>query len=259
MKVGVLLLVITVSATGLVSCSSVGSGEIGVKTTFGVAKNEALNPGLHLSVPLVDWIAKYDSRSQAVPEEFASLTSDGQAIKITGILNYRISEVHAPLIYTQVSGNTDGVKDKVIQPILLSAIKAVASKNTMTQLISSQPKFADDVEVELRKRLATEKIGAIPKGDVAIVDSFNITGIVLDPQVQEAIEKTAISKQMLQTAENDVAVAKLQAQRNQALDASLTPSILLNDAIKKWDGSGIPPTVGGSQQFLIQPEGKKGK
>jgi hypothetical protein len=152
-----------------------------------------------------------------------------------------------------VSKDVAGVKDKIVQPILLSVIKQVASQSTMTELIANQGKFSDNVEIELRQRLTTEKIGELPKGDLAIVDSFNITGFVLDPQVQEAIEKTAISKQSLQTATNDVEVAKLQAQRNAELQKGLTQEILMNDAIKKWDGSGIPPTVGGSAQFLIQP------
>jgi hypothetical protein len=117
--------------------------------------------------------------------------------------------------------------------------------------------LADAVEAELRQRLSDEKIGNISKGDIAIVDSFNITGFVLDPQVQEAIERTAISKQSLQTAQNDVEVAKLQALRNAELQKGLTPEILMNDAIKKWDGSGIPPTIGNSQQFLIQPNTTK--
>jgi regulator of protease activity HflC (stomatin/prohibitin superfamily) len=237
-------------------CTSVGSGDVGVKTSFGVAKDQPLQPGVHWQTPFVDWVTIYDTKSQAIPEEFGSLTKDGQSVKVTGILNYRINATHAPLIYAQVAKDGAGVKDKVVQPILLSVMKQIASQYTMTELIANQGKFTDNVEAGLRDRLANEKIGEIPKGDIAIVDSFNITGFVLDPQVQEAIEKTAISKQSLQTATNDVEVAKLQAQRNAELQKGLTPEILMNDAIKKWDGSGIPPTVGGNAQFLIQPKGK---
>lgn len=248
-----LLIGLSVVGTG---CATVGSGEVGVKTTFGVAKTEPLQPGIHLSVPIADWITKYDSRSQAVPEEFGSLTSDGQSITITGILNYRINSIHAPLIYSSIGQETNAIKDKIVQPILLSAIKQVASQRTMTQLISAQTEFADAVEKELRQRLASEKIGEFPKGDIAIVDSFNITGIKLDDQVQDSIEKTAISKQRLQTAQQDLKVAELEAQKNAALQKSLTPEILMNEAIRKWDGSGIPPTAGGGSQFLIQPKSK---
>jgi regulator of protease activity HflC (stomatin/prohibitin superfamily) len=256
-QIAALTLIVLISSSSLTGCTSVGSGEVGVKTTWGVAKDKALNPGIHWQTPLADWITKYDSKSQTVPEEFGSLTKDGQSVKITGILNYRINAEHAPLIYAQVSGDVNGVKDKVVQPILLSVIKQVASQYTMTDLIANQLKFSDAVEAELRQRLSDEKIGNISKGDIAIVDSFNITGFVLDPQVQEAIERTAISKQSLQTAQNDVEVAKLQALRNAELQKGLTPEILMNDAIKKWDGSGIPPTIGNSQQFLIQPNTTK--
>lgn len=245
---------VVVSSTG---CASVGSGEVGVKTVWGVARNESLQPGLHLNMPLADWITVYDAKTQAVPEEFGSLTSDGQSITITGILNYRVNSTHAPLIYSQVGKETNTVKDKIVQPILLSAIKQVASQKTMTQLISEQNRFADEVEAELRRRLSSEKIGDVAKGDVAIVDSFNITGIKLDPQVQESIERTAISKQQLQTAQSDLKVAELQAKKNEALQKSLTPEILMDEAIRKWDGSGIPPTAGAGSQFLIQPSTKK--
>jgi regulator of protease activity HflC (stomatin/prohibitin superfamily) len=252
----VLIAIVTILSTQVVGCAIVGSGEIGVKTTLGVAKSKPLQPGVHWATPVVDWVAKYDSKAQNVPEEFGSLTKDGQAVKVTGSLNYRINADHAPLIFSQVSSDVGGVKDKIVQPILLSVIKNVTSKYTMTELIANQGAFSDAVEKELSHRLASEKIGSIPKGDIAIVDSFNITGLVLDPQVQEAIERTAISKQMLQTAQNDVEVAKLQSQRNVELQKALTPEILMNEAIRKWDGSGIPPTVSG-QQFLIQPQPKK--
>lgn len=257
MKVGLLLLAVPVLVVGMFSWSSVGSGQIGVKTSFGVAKAKALNPGVHLVIPFIDRVTVYDSRTLAVPEKFSALTSDGQAVTITGILNFQVSEEHAPLIYTMVSSDTEGLRNKIIQPILLSTIKAVASRYTMPQLLEAQAKFAADVELEMRARLAKETVGSIAKGNLAIVDTFNITGFVLDPDVQASIEKTAISKQGLLTAKSDVEVAKLQAQRNQVLDASLTPNILLNAAILKWDGSGIPPTAGGNQQYLIQPNAKQ--
>lgn len=249
-------LTLVILSTSLTSCMSVGSGEVGVKTVWKVAKNQPLSPGIQWVTPLVDSVITYDRRTQTVPEEFSALTKDGQSIKITGTLNYRVNDKHAPLIYSEVSTDLAGVKDKIIQPILLSAIKQVSANFTMTDLIANQSKFSEGVEEQLRQRLTEEKIGKISKGDIAIVDSFSITGFVLDPQVQEAIEKTAISKQMLQTAVNDVEVAKLQAQRNAELQKGLSPEILMNDAIKKWDGSGIPPTVGGNQQYLIQPQSK---
>jgi regulator of protease activity HflC (stomatin/prohibitin superfamily) len=256
LKLVSLILAIACLSPALTGCTSVPSGSVGVKTVWGVAQSQPVSPGLQWQTPLADYITTYDSRTQTVPEEFAALTKDGQSVKITGVLNYRINALHAPLIYSDVSQDVAGVKDKVVQPILLSVIKQVASQSTMTELIAGQLKFSDSVETELRSRLTDEKIGNIPKGDIAIVDSFNITGFVLDPNVQEAIEKTAISRQLLQTATNDVEVAKLQAQRNAELQKGLTAEILLNDAIKKWDGSGIPPTVGGSAQFLIQPTAK---
>jgi uncharacterized protein (TIGR02231 family) len=56
----------------------------------------------------------------------------------------------------------------------------------------------------------------------------------------------------------EVEIAKKEAERLNALAGSITPQTLMKEAIDKWDGSGIPPTVSGEgMSLLVQPKNKK--
>ncbi|MGL5923721.1 prohibitin family protein [Chroococcidiopsis sp.] len=252
MRLWILLLCAIGTLFASTSCSIIDPGEVGVKSSLGSVKSAALQPGVHLSIPLVDWITTFDSRVQAAPEEFSALTSDGQSVKVFGTLNFRISAQHAPVIFSQVGKTTVEVKDRIVQPILLSVVKEVVAKQSMTELIANQAAFSTDVGAALQQRLTQEMIAGFSKGAIAEVDSFNITGLKLDETVQAAIEKTAISKQALLTAQSELKVAEMEAKRNEALQKTLTAEVLMNKAIQKWTGEGVPPTLSSNSQLLFK-------
>lgn len=83
-----------------------------------------------------------------------------------------------------------------------------------------------------------------------------MTGFVLDSEVQKAIEGKQVANQKLAQKATEVDIAKKEAERLQALQDAITPNTLMKEAIDKWDGSGIPPTVGGNLNLFVQQPSK---
>ena len=231
-------------------CAIVESGQIGVKTSLGTVKQESLSPGAHVAIPSLDWVTTYSARTMSIPEEFASLTSDGQAMKVTATALYSINPAKAPQIFATIGNSDDSIKDRVIQPVLLGAVKEVISRYTMFQVIENQNKIATEVSALISDRLKSS--------DLVNFQGFIVTGFVLDPEVQKAIESKQIANQRLAQKSTEVEIAKKEAERLNALQGAITAQTLMKEAIDKWDGSGIPPTIGGNgMTLLVQPPAKK--
>ncbi len=156
----------------LQGCAIVESGQIGVKTSLGTVKQESLNPGAHLALPMLDWVTTYSARTMSLPEEFASLTSDGQAMKVTATALYSINPIKAPQIFATIGNTDEAIKDRVIQPVLLGAVKEVIARYTMFQVIENQNKIAAEVSTLISDRLKSS--------DFVIFQGFVVTGFVLE-------------------------------------------------------------------------------
>ncbi len=233
-----------VVASSLTACATVSSGEVGVKTNWGVVDSQPLNPGVHLYIPFIQGVNVLSVRTVPLPEEFATLTSDGQSLKITATATYSINGLKAPDIYKTIGRDEESVKNTVIVPVLLGVVKDVISKHDMFYIIENQTTVAQEIAAGVAERLKTK--------DFINFQAIVITGFVPDPQVQQAIEQKQIAKQKLEQKQTEVAIAQKEAERLKALQTALTPENILNRAVEKWDGTGIPPTVGSNIQLLIQ-------
>lgn len=239
-------LVVVLSAS-LGSCAVVNSGEVGISSSFGTVKPEPLQPGLHFWFPGLANVSTLSVRTQAPPEEFTALTVDSQKIVVTAISTYALNPANAPKAYTQVGTDVDTIAKVVVRPVLLSAVKNVVSRYQMSFIIENQTKISQEIQEEIEKRLG--------QASYVSFQDFNVTGFVLDPNVQDSVEKKQIAVQELQRKQTELQTAKIEAQRLDALNRSLTPNILLQQAIQKWNGnSAVPPGSGGNGfSLLVQP------
>lgn len=223
------------------SVKYVGPGSIGVQTFLGRIQPNVLKPGVSFSLPLT-WLTTFDTRQVSVPEKFGALTKDAQAITVTGTINYSISPSKAPDLYSQVGTTEEDVKNKVVQPILLGSVKRIVADHTMSEIIEKQSLISDQVNAMI--------VSSLKEAGFVNVDSFVVTGIILDPQVQAAIEEKQIALQNLERKSTEILAAQKEAERLNILTKSLTPTTLMDKAIEKWDGKGIPPTLSGGSIIL---------
>lgn len=223
----------------LLTLVTIDSGEVGILSIFGVVQPSPLQPGIHVIAPIINSVGKLSTQLIAEPEEFTSLTSDSQRVTITATPAFSIDPVGAPEAYAKVGKTVPAIVSRTVQPVLLAAVKQVVSQYDINYIIEHQQEVAADISQVVTENLKTKPFIQFERIDV--------TGFVLDPQVQEAIEKKQIAKQELERKQTELQTAAVEAQRLTVLDKALTSNILMKEAIDKWNGESlIPPTA---QQF----------
>jgi regulator of protease activity HflC (stomatin/prohibitin superfamily)/transposase len=243
--IAVALLLLAIAPSLLTGCTSVNSGNVGVASSFGKIGGEPLQPGLHFAFPVIRNVTEISTRSTALPEEFTSLTKDSQKIKIAGTITYSVIPAKAPEALIRV-GNEEALKNTIIIPAVLASVKDVIAKYSMDYLIENQSGVSSEISKAITDRLNNNGL--------LQVSTFDVTGIVLDDNVQESVEKKQIALQDLQRKQTELRAAELEAQRLTILNGALTDKVLLDKAIEKWNGNSVVPPGGSvGASVLVQP------
>ena len=225
---------------------TIGAGQRGVLMTFGAVHDGVLDPGLHFKLPFVQSVARMDvqvQNSQAV-ETAASL--DLQNVSSTVATNWHILPADAEWVYQHIGSETDLV-NKIIRPAISNSVKAVTAHFNAEDLIVHRDEVRNQIQTQITSELQSYRV---------VVDSVNITDFHFSEEFAQAIERKQIAQQRafqakyeLQqakvTAQQRVVEAQAQSQAQQLLQQTLTPGIIQQQAIAKWDGR-LPSVVGGS-------------
>jgi regulator of protease activity HflC (stomatin/prohibitin superfamily) len=224
----------------------IGPGQRGVLMTFGAVQEGVLDPGLHLKLPFMQSVAKMDvqvQNSQAV-ETAASL--DLQNVSSTVATNWHILPADAEWVYQHI-GNEPDLVDKIIRPAISNSVKAVTAHYDAEDLIIDRDQVRDKIQSQITSELQPYRV---------VVDSVNITDFHFSDEFAQAIERKQIAQQRaLQAtyelqqarvlAQQRVVEAEAQSQAQKLLQQTLTPELIQQQAIAKWDGH-LPAVVGGT-------------
>lgn len=220
----------------------VGVGHVGIVTTFGNVSSE-WNSGLHLKAP---WpfqsVHTMNVQIQKSQVDASAATQDLQTVTTTVALNYNLTPATANQVYREVGTNYVAT---VIDPILQETVKAVTSQYQATDLIDRRTEVQNKTFVALQTAL--EKRGIT-------VDNLSIVNFQFSKEFGDAIEQKQVAAQQVQQATYKLQKAQVDAQANQVQDAALTPAILEQQAITKWNGV-MPNSVGGNSIFGINLQG----
>lgn len=227
---------------------TIPSGFCGVMTTFGAASQKVLAPGLHFKMPFIQGIVKMNVQVQKnqLTEHAASL--DLQDVETTVATNWNINNSDASWIYQQI-GMEDVLNDRIIQPVVSNAIKAVVAHYNAEDLVEKRDQVRGQIEDLIRKNLKPYHVNVD-------VDGVSITNFSFSPDYERAIEQKQVAQQRAQQAEYELQQAKVEAERQIAqaqgqaqaqklLQQTLTPQLIQQQAIQKWDGH-LPNVVGSS-------------
>lgn len=247
------------------SFTTVEAGTVGVVYRFGAIKGY-VTEGLHFLVPFVDSVRPMSIQKQKIEFEAASFTKSAQEIKLIIAVNYRILEDRAPSIMGTI-GDISQVENKVLGPKINDIVKSIVSQYPTDQIHLNREK----IRVE-----ATEKLNNDVRYDKKIVDGKEVqfdTGIVVEDvslvniefskQYTDAIEAKQVAEQKVQESEfnrqkalKEKEIAQIQGEaekiKQQSIGVSLSPLIIQNKWIEKWDGK-TPSVVTGTNGIIINP------
>ena len=231
------------------SFRTINSGEVGIKVRFGKVINTHMNEGVNFKIPLVESIVKMNIRVQKIEVDTNSASKDLQDVNMKLAVNYRIEKEKAVSLYKNVGTSYEKV---ILEPAIQESIKAITSKYTAEQLITTRSEVSDKCMEELSSK--------VKKYGLSISD-FNITDFNFSEEFNKAIEEKQVAEQKVLTAKQELEKEKIEAEKkvvkaeaekksNDLKSNSLTDNIIREKFIEKWNGE-LPKVTGSNSMFDI--------
>ena len=229
----------------------VGTDQRAVLVTFGKVNMNAIGDGLHMKLPLVQGVIKYDIKTQKYTAEASASSKDLQIITATVATNYHISPDKVADIHISLGPN---YADTVIQPLEQESVKATTAKYNAEELITKREQVRLDIKDLLLQKLKDRNI---------IVEDVSITNFKFSDQFDQAIEAKVTAEQNALKEQNNLQVVQFQAQQvvakakgeSQAIEIineqlKQSPQYINYLTIQKWDGK-MPLALGSGTLLSI--------
>lgn len=225
------------------------SNTVGVKYSAlnGTSKN-TLKEGVHFVTPFVDKIYKIDTTVQERTDESVSVqTKDAQWAKMQVNVKYEVSKSNAFKVYKQYK-TMDALKENIIGNYAQNAMNEVCSNYNIIDLLGDQRnEIINKASEILRENL--EKEGVTLK-------MLTIKDLDAGKKIEKAISDEAVAKKQVETAkqkqekarteaETKLIEAEGEANANAVKTKALTPEVLQEQWINKWDGK-LPKVTDGN-------------
>jgi regulator of protease activity HflC (stomatin/prohibitin superfamily) len=200
-------------------------GERGILSTNGKYQDQALLPGLHFIIPVIQKvyvvdtkvrIINYASRIEAANTRKSGINTKpvitvldkrGLPVGIELTVQYRLN---AQFAAQTISNWGFSWEDKIINPVVRDIVRNVVGKYDAESL----PQIRNKIATEIDEGIRADVTGL--KNSPAILQSIQLREIILPPKVKEQIERVQVAKQEVQKAEQEVARAKQEALKRAA-------------------------------------------
>jgi regulator of protease activity HflC (stomatin/prohibitin superfamily) len=229
----------------------IDAGERGVVLNFGAVQDDVMDEGLHLLVPIMQKVIHMDVKIQKSETRAEAASKDLQDIKSLIALNYHIIADKANWVYQNVGV---AFKDRIIDPNVQEAVKAVTARYTAVQLIGERERVSTEIKASLVTKLAEYNI---------FVDGFSVIDFSFSKKFTDAIEAKQEAEQLAIKAKRDldrikieaeqkIAQAKAEAEGLRLQKMEITAELIelrkveaFREAIAKWNGT-VPDVLMGS-------------
>lgn len=268
-----LLLIVVIFVTS--TCTAVvPTGYTGILTTFGRVADYTLDAGFHFKSPFQN-VTLMDNREQKTPFTTMAFSSDIQQVDVQGSINYNINKATAMNLFKNVGV---GYYNTLVNPRMQENLKAVFSKYTAEELISSR----DKLSVEIREALSAEmnsygiNIISVSIENIDFTDAFTeaveakqvaqqsklkaeIEQAQQTHEAQQQAERKKIAAEAeanVQKIEADAAAyairtkAEAEAEANRLVAESLTEELIEYTEINQWDGQ-LPTYMAGGDATTV--------
>jgi regulator of protease activity HflC (stomatin/prohibitin superfamily) len=260
---GASLVLICLIPTCFMRCTKVDTSEVGIKfnklSLTDQGKLDAMTvTGYVFYCPITTDVYTYETRvRQCDYDTLIVQTKDGTKFNMDPLLNYRIIRERAIDVFSKYRMPLDYIEGSYMKTAIYDAYRINANKYTADELIANRAKFEDDVKAMLETTLDgdgfhveqfTSQIDP-PKSLSDKIDAKNAAvqeALKKENEIQAAKAKAQIA---VAKAEGEAKAMKIKADAeayyNRTIAASLSPMIVQEDWIEKWDGQ-LPTFTGGT-------------
>ena len=266
--IAVFVAVLAVLIIFFACCTVVDAGEVGVKFHKWSASEqdyggvEGTCKGWVFYNPFTTSVFTYPTFTQRKQYETINVNAkDASLFEMDPTIAYRIDPAKVCSIFTKYRVGVKELEDGYIRTCIYEAYRTCANQYTSDSLMGNRANFERDVRSRLERSLMTEgfvveeftsKITP-PKSLTAMIDAKNAaiqSALKAENQVKEA---EANAKIAIAKAKGNADATKIKADAeayyNRTIAASLSPMIIQEDLIEKWDGK-MPQIVGGSGMMM---------
>ena len=242
------------------SCERIDAGHVGVKVNlYGTGKgvdNVTECTGIVFYNPLSTKIYEFPTYIQhkeyivteEVDNSFVVNSKDGSEFHVSPIVNYSLKREKVPTIFAKYRRSLESIEEGFLKTTIYDAFRMTANSYTAEELISNRQVFENKVRAKLDSDLLkegfvitqlTSNLGYPETFKKAIEAKNNAvqTALTAENQVKTA---EAQAKIKVATAEGNalamLATAKAEAESNRLRQQTLTPMLLQQKWIEKWDG-----------------------
>lgn len=236
------------------SFHTVNTGEVAVVKVFGEAQG-IRTAGLHYDLWVVKSYEKYDVKVQKMDITTATYSSDAQTMDVDMTVQYQI-DPEKVIEITNKFGSLELLQAK-IESIVIEKTKAVLSAHKAMDIIADRAAMSPKVEDAVK--------AAVDENYYVSINTIVLTNIDFSDAFENAVEEKMIAEQQLLKAEYDnktkveraeadaeavLVAAEAEKKANELLQKSLTPEILQEQWIEKWNGE-TPDVVSGDSDIML--------
>lgn len=264
-------IVLIILAAG--SVTVIGPGDRGVLMRFGAVQPVIYDPGLHFKLPIMNSVQPVTVQVQKGQTRETAASKDLQIVTTTIALNYHLDPTKVNVIYRDI-GELPAVQNKIIDPAVANAVKAVTARYNADELIANRDKVRAQIEAQVKNSTRAYNV---------IVNGLNITNFSFSREYDRAIEDKQVAQQralksnyQLQQAQIDsqkqvveakaeaearierakgqaqatVLAAQAEAKAMELKQKAITPEILKLNAIQRWNGI-LPSVMAGGKDGAV--------
>jgi regulator of protease activity HflC (stomatin/prohibitin superfamily) len=259
----------------------IGAGNVGVALLYGKLQPLALQEGINLVNPLYD-VVEMNTRVQRDQARYDAASRDLQAVHVEMVLNFRLAPDRATEVYQRIGPD---YKRVIIEPAAQEILKAETALHVASEILQQRAKIKTAVQESLAKWLIKYGIE---------LREASLANIRFDAAYEKAVENKQIEEQKAEQKRYELVQAQRQAEiaaakakgegdaarerargeaealrlradaeanYNQKIAASLTPALIQQRYLERWDGKLPQFSAGGTQPglFLNLPAPAGGK
>ncbi len=202
---------------------TIDAGERGVILRFGKITAIA-NEGLNVKIPFIDKVNVMSIRDRNLTLSTEASSSDIQSIAVDVALVYALNESEVGYIYQTYRNDIERI---LITPTLSEKINAIIAEYPIESFIEKRAEISNKINQAFTTQI---------QGSGILVRSLLITNHDFSDEFNKAIEAKKVAEQNALRAKFTLEQKRLEAEAQKIKQASLSPMVLQEMAISKWDG-----------------------
>jgi regulator of protease activity HflC (stomatin/prohibitin superfamily) len=237
----------------LVSVERIDAGHAGIRVNL-VGSNKGVDDitevtGWVFYIPFFTAIYEFPTFTQVKDyDPFTINAKDGSEFTVDPTLSYYVEEGSVPKIFRQYRRSLKELENGYIKNVIYDCYRIVANKYSSDSLMSNRQKFEDEVQNRLSETLKKEgfmyqQLTSNLDPPQSLKDAINAK----NKTIQEALQAENKLRQAEANAKANIIIAEAEKTVNDLKASALTPLIIQQMFIEKWDGKlpvyGQTPTI----------------